>query len=286
MNSKFQQIEQHVGIRLPRFLYGTAWKEAQTRHLTKLALTEGFRGIDTANQRKHYDEVAVGQGVQDAIAEGLVRRDDLFLQTKFTFQRGQDHRLPYDPKASIPVQVEQSFASSLEHLGTEIIDSYVLHGPTRRVGLTADDWSAWQSMEAIHASGRVRLLGVSNVSLEQLQSLCQSAKIPPSFVQNRCYAVQSWDREVREFCDANNLVYQGFSLLTANRQILEHPELIRIARRHGRTTSQIVFRFAIEVGMLPLTGTTNANHMQADLDVLRFQLTPEEIQHVEVLARS
>src|ERR1700720_4996943 len=122
------------GIRVPRFLYGTAWKEDETQRLTELALGHGFRGIDTANQRRHYHEAAVGRAVAAAVASGLVARDDLFLQTKFTFQRGQDHRLPYDPEAPIRTQVEQSFASSLEYLGTEVIDSYLLHGPTRQAG--------------------------------------------------------------------------------------------------------------------------------------------------------
>src|SRR5439155_4467433 len=99
------------GVRVPRFLYGTAWKEDETRRLTELALKQGFRGIDTANQRRHYHEAAVGQAVAAAIASGLVARDDLFLQTKFTFRQGQDHRLPYDPQAAIATQVEQSFAS-------------------------------------------------------------------------------------------------------------------------------------------------------------------------------
>ncbi len=85
------------GIRVPRFFYGTAWKEDGTERLTRLAITAGFRAIDTANQRRHYHEAAVGQAVAKAIAEGQLKRDDLFLQTKFTFQHGQDHRLPYDP---------------------------------------------------------------------------------------------------------------------------------------------------------------------------------------------
>src|SRR4051794_7141609 len=122
------------GVRTPRFLYGTAWKEQETRRLTELALRAGFRGIDTANQRRHYHEAAVGQAVAAAIEGGLVAREEVFLQTKFTFRPGQDHRLPYDPDAPIPVQVEQSFASSLEHLGTDVVDSYVLHGPTGRSG--------------------------------------------------------------------------------------------------------------------------------------------------------
>src|SRR3954470_11515169 len=89
----------------------TAWKEAETQRLTELALRQGFRGIDTANQRKHYHEAAVGQGIATALKEKLVTRDELFLQTKFTFQAGQDNRLPYDPAAPVAKQVEQSFAS-------------------------------------------------------------------------------------------------------------------------------------------------------------------------------
>jgi diketogulonate reductase-like aldo/keto reductase len=271
------------GVQVPRFLYGTAWKEDQTQRLTELALRRSFRGIDTANQRRHYHEAAVGQAIVAAVESGLVVRDDLFVQTKFTFRPGQDDRLPYDPEAPLSTQVEQSFASSLEHLGADVIDSYLLHGPTQRAGLGAADWEAWRAMEAIHDSGRVRLLGISNVTLEQLQQLCQQARIRPRFVQNRCYAVRGWDRRVRKFCAVNGLVYQGFSLLTANREAMARPELARIAKRHGRTVSQIVFRFALDVGMVPLTGTTNADHMRADLEVFDFRLEPEEVERIERL---
>jgi diketogulonate reductase-like aldo/keto reductase len=270
------------GMRVPRFLYGTAWKEDRTRPLTLLALRHGFRGIDTANQRRHYHEAAVGQALAEAIG-GLVTREELFLQTKFTFRAGQDDRLPYDPTAPIRTQVEQSFASSLEHLGVAVIDSYLLHGPSQRSGLAAADWEAWRAMEALHDSGRVRLLGVSNVSLEQLQRLCEQARVPPRFVQNRCYAARGWDRGVREFCAAHGLTYQGFSLLTANRDALAHPELTRIARRHGRTLNQVVFRFALDVGMVPLTGTSDAGHMREDLEVFEFNLEPEEVRRIERL---
>jgi diketogulonate reductase-like aldo/keto reductase len=281
MSDPFLLLE---GVRVPRFLYGTAWKEEQTQRLTELALRQGFRGIDTANQRKHYHEAAVGQAVAAVIASGLLTREDLFLQTKFTFQGGQDHRLPYDPKAPIRTQVEQSLASSREHLGADAIDSYLLHGPTQWVGLAAADWEAWRAMEALHESGRVRLLGVSNVSLEQLQRLCEQARVPPRFVQNRCYAARGWDRDVREFCAAHGLVYQGFSLLTANRDVLAHPEMIRIARRHGRSAAQVVFRFALETGMVALTGTTDAGHVREDLEVFEFRLEPDEVERIDHLA--
>jgi diketogulonate reductase-like aldo/keto reductase len=272
------------GVRVPRFLYGTAWKEDQTRPLTELALEEGFRGIDTANQRRHYHEAAVGQAVATAIAKGWVTLDDLFLQTKFTFRHGQDHRLPYDPQAPIGKQVEQSFASSLDHLGADVIDSYLLHGPSRRDGLGPADWEAWRAMEAIHESGRARLLGVSNISIEQLQALCDRARVRPRFVQNRCYASEGWDRRVREFCAADGIVYQGFSLLTANRQALARPEIVRIANLYDRSVAQIVFRFALDMGMIALAGTTNTGHMREDLAVFQFRLEPEEVARIETLS--
>jgi len=268
------------GRHVPPFLYGTAWKEDRTQRLTVLALNQGFRGIDTANQRRHYHEAGVGAAIAAAVEGKLVARSDLFLQSKFTFRRGQDHRLPYDPDAPVTVQVQQSFASTLDHLGTETLDSYLLHGPTRRTGLFPDDWEAWRAMESIHETGSVRLLGVSNFTLEQLQRLCQQARVPPRFVQNRCYAAQGWDRLVREFCATNGIVYQGFSLLTANAEVLASSELHRISKRHGRTVAQIVFRFATEVGMIPLTGTTNPQHMRADLDIWDFDLRPDEIERI------
>lgn len=271
------------GVAIPAFLYGTAWKENATQGLVELALQQGFRGIDTANQRKHYHEAGVGLGIEAAVKSG-VAREDLFLQTKFTFIRSQDHRLPYEPRAPIARQVEQSFASSLQHLQTDWVDSYVLHGPTLRSGITSDDREAWKAMESIHDSGKVRWLGVSNVSLDQLQALHQQARVKPQFVQNRCYAIHGWDRNVREFCTANGIVYQGFSLLTANRDVLAHVEVSRMAKRHRRTINQIVFRFALDVGMQPLTGTTNAEHMREDLSIFDFRLEPSEVKHIEGLA--
>ena len=271
------------GVDVPRFLYGTAWKEEATERLTGLALQQGFRGIDTANQRRHYDEAAVGRAVSAAITSGLLSRAELFLQTKFTFSRGQDHRLPYDPAAPIGEQVEQSLASSLAHFGTDTVDSFILHGPSVRTGLSDDDWAAWRAMEQTHDSGQARLLGVSNVSLGQLQLLWRGARVRPRFVQNRCYARLGWDRAIREFCAAHDVVYQGFSLLTANREVLAHPDMAQIAASHGRSVSQVVFRFALEVGMIPLTGTSDPRHMREDLDAFNFSLEPAEVRQIEHL---
>src|SRR5438270_7868056 len=224
---------------VPDFLYGTAWKEGRTAALTELAIRSGFRAIDTANQRKHYFEAAVGQGLAAAYSAGLITRDNLFLQTKFTYQDGQDHRLPYDPAATLSVQVAQSMASSLEHHGTDHVDSFVLHGPASSSHWTTDDFETWQAMIKERDAGRTRLLGVSNISLAQLQQMARAHAEPPAFVQNRCYAIHGWDRDVRAFCREHNIVYQGFSLLTANVEVLRHSLVRTLAAQNRATPAQI-----------------------------------------------
>ena len=265
-------------------MYGTAWKEADTQRCVHDALAAGFRAIDTANQRKHYFEQGVGDAIHEAIENGAVTRNELFIQTKFTFRAGQDDRLPYDPNADIPTQVHQSFASSLEHLQTDYIDSLVLHGPSRRMGLGDADWQAWSAMEQVAASGRVNALGVSNVGLDQLQELFAAAKIKPSYVQNRCFATVGWDRDIRHFCNENGIIYQGFSLLTANPQVFRHPLFRTLIERYQTTPAQLVFRFAKQIGMWPLTGTTNPDHMREDLDAFVESLSNEDLKEFEFVA--
>jgi diketogulonate reductase-like aldo/keto reductase len=268
----------------PDFLYGTAWKEDRTAALTELALRSGFRGIDTANQRRHYHEAGVGQGLQAAYRAGVVSRGELFLQTKFTYQAGQDHRLPYDPAADLSTQVVQSVRSSLEHLGTDHVDSYVLHGPASGRGWTDYDAEVWAAMARERDAGRVRLLGVSNVSLRHLEDLATAGGEMPAFVQNRCFARTGWDHDVRAFCATRQIRYQGFSLLTANPEVLRHPLVGGIAARARVAPAQVVFRFALAIGMLPLTGTTDAEHMRQDLASRDLTLSSDEVRAIENLA--
>ena len=264
-------------------MYGTAWKEDRTARLVELAIRSGFRAIDTANQRRHYFEAGVGEGLQAAYRAGLVTRDDLFLQTKFTYQAGQDHRLPYDQKAPLATQVAQSMASSLEHLGTDRVDSYVLHGPSSGQGWSDGDAEVWAAMGKERDAGRTRVLGVSNVSLGHLEQLKASGAELPAFVQNRCFARFGWDRAVRAFCREHGTVYQGFSLLTANPEVLQAVAEFAAARQ--ATPAQIVFKFSRAVGMLPLTGTTSAEHMKEDLASETVPLSDEDVQAIESIYR-
>jgi len=270
-------------VPLPSFMYGTAWKKEATTQLVQSAVEAGFTAIDTANQLIHYQEALVGEALQ-ALGKKGVKRESLFLQTKFTSVGGQGGRTPYDASADVATQVRQSFDSSLTHLGTEYVDSYVLHAPFSRRGLGEADWEAWAAMEELYQSGKTKIIGISNVAAGQLTELCEQANHKPMVVQNRCFAALGWDQEVREICRSNGIVYQGFSLLTANGEVLADREIQTIAQRLGSGPAQIIFRFAMQIGMLPLTGTTSRQHMKEDLQAERLALSAEEIRRIETIA--
>jgi diketogulonate reductase-like aldo/keto reductase len=274
----------HLSTDAPNFLYGTAWKEDRTAALTEMAIRAGFRGIDTANQRRHYFEAGVGEGLQAAYRAGIFRRADLFLQTKFTYRGGQDQRLPYDPDAKPAVQVTQSLASSLQHLDTDYVDSLVLHGPSSGYDWTQTDAEVWEAMLNERSAGRARFLGVSNVSLRHLEQMAKAHSEAPRFVQNRCFARLGWDRDIRAFCNQRNIIYQGFSLLTANVEVAHHMAVTGPAGRLNATPAQVIFAFARAVDMLPLTGTTDPSHMAQDLAASRLELTPAEVRGIESVA--
>ena len=176
-------------------------------------------------------------------------------------------------------------ASSLEHLGTDYVDSYVLHGPSSGYNWTDADAEVWEAMIKERDAGRTRLLGVSNVSLRHLEQMEATHAEAPAFVQNRCYARLGWDRDVRLFCRERQIIYQGFSLLTANVEVLRHPVIITgLAARTEATPAQVVFAFAHAVGMLPLTGTSSAEHMKLDLASRELTLPPDAVRAIESLA--
>ena len=235
-------------------------------------MAAGFRGIDTANQRRHYNEPAVGRALSG----------DIFIQTKYTYIESQDQRLPYDPNADYPTQVRQSFDSSIQHLGR--VDSFLLHGPRTRGRLSSIDREVWRTMEELQKEGRTRFIGVSNVTADQLAEICDIASVKPTFVQNRCFARMGWDRDVREVCAREGVTYQGFSLLTANVQELASPPMRRIAAAHDTNVTSVAFAFALAVGMICLTGTTNPQHMRDDLAASELKLSDDEIATIESIS--
>jgi len=270
----------------PAIIYGTAWKGEATADCTRRALARGFRAIDTAGQPKHYNEAGVGEGLAAAMAELELTRDEVFIQTKYTPPLGQGRELPYDPKAAPADQVEQSLARSLANLGTDWLDSYLLHAPDGRWGMADVDWARWRALEAAHDDGRVRRIGISNAAPVHLRELFEQAQVRPVAVQNRCFARSGWDRDMRVLCAEQGVAYQGFSLLTANRDVLDQSTVRHIAGTHAVTPAQIVFAFARGIGMVALTGTSTDTHMDQDLAAVNLALETDELAAIEaVIAR-
>ena len=267
------------GTRVPRLLYGTAWKKERTAGLVERALSLGFRGIDTACQPKHYAEQGVGAGVAACLRRGL-ERQALYLQTKFTPVSGQDpRRIPYDPKAALAEQVRQSCAVSLRQLETSYLDCLVLHSPLSSFAHTLE---VWRAFEALVASGVVRELGISNCyEPSEFEALYRAAHVKPLVLQNRFYAQTGYDRELRSFCRAHAVSYQSFWTLTANRGLLSQPPLDALARAYAVTPEQVLLRGLTQLGVCPLTGTSSEQHMRQDLAIFDFALSEPELAQLE-----
>ena len=271
----YPYVMTNENVKMPSLIYGTAWKKEHTADLVVQAVLNGFRGIDTACQPKHYEESLVGEAIKRLGSHGIMR-EDLFIQTKFTPLSGQDpQRIPYDPNAALEIQVANSFEVSKQNLGVDYVDSFVLHSPLFPY---ANLLKVWSAMEAIYYSGGARQLGISNCyDLELLQRLYADAKVKPSVVQNRFYSESGYDVELRQWCDEQGIIYQSFWSLTANPHILGSKEVVALAQKYNKTPAQIVYRYLTQMGIVPLIGSTSQQHMKEDLEIFSFELTSDEM---------
>jgi diketogulonate reductase-like aldo/keto reductase len=267
----------------PHLVYGTAWKKDLTAQHVNLAIKSGFRFIDTACQPRHYNEPQVGDGWKSAADELGLKRDDIWLQTKYTSVGGQDpNNIPYDPNSSLEEQVMTSLEVSLKNLHTTYLDSWVLHSPFE---VFEDTMRVWRVMERAVDDGRVHSLGISNCyDLHTFQTLYQQAIHKPSVLQNRFYAETNFDTDLRKFCRARNIKYQSFWTLTANRKALALDEVKTMAQSKGLTPQTYLYAFLMSLGgdndigyITPLDGTTNPTHMLEDVAVMERMQGGEKI---------
>ncbi|KIJ49690.1 hypothetical protein M422DRAFT_59353 [Sphaerobolus stellatus SS14] len=263
---------------LPSIIYGTAWKKERTVQLVIAAVLQGFRTIDTACQPKHYREDLVGEALGELYGKHGIKREDLFLQTKFTPLSGQDKQLPYKQNASVRDQVLESFQTSLKQLRTEYIDSYILHSPLETLGKTMD---AWRTLMELQDNGKVKLIGLSNTyNTTILESLGELRKV--QVVQNRWFEGNSWDKDVFKYCRDHDIMYQSFWTLTGSPSLLEHPAILTIAQEASCTPAQAVYRVAQLRGIVPLAGSTNEGRMRDGVATSNIELkSPASIKALE-----
>jgi diketogulonate reductase-like aldo/keto reductase len=270
-----------AGVRMPRLIYGTAWKKERTADLVSKAIQTGFRGIDTACQPKHYDEPLVGVALRRMQDQG-VERDALYLQTKFTPLSSQDpEQVPYDKAAPLESQVAQSFETSRKNLQTEYVDCLILHSPLASHELTM---KAWNAMENIHKAGGARQLGISNCyDANVLKELYSDATVKPAVLQNRFCRETGYGAELRHWCADQGVIFQSFWSLTANSHILTSNTIQMLAQKHQQTAAQIFFRYLSQAGIVPLTGTSSEQHMKEDLSIFDFELASDDVAEVGLL---
>ncbi|KAI5205581.1 hypothetical protein AUEXF2481DRAFT_36296 [Aureobasidium subglaciale EXF-2481] len=256
----------HPAKRTLSMLYGTAWKKERTANLVKQALQAGYLAIDTAAQPKHYREHLVGDGVREFLSTSSLKREDLYLQTKFTSINGQDpNNLPYDPSSSITEQVKASVASSLhnlrnnENVEESYIDCLVLHSPLPTIQQTMEAWDTMSSF----VPTKVHSLGISNTSLPILRYIWDNSTVKPKVVQNRFYAATGWDIALRQFCKDSDIEYQSFWTLTGNPEFLSAPLITRTAEEVGISDEVLLYGFVQGLGITPINGTTS--HIETDV---------------------
>lgn len=265
----------------PNIIYGTAWKKTQTKALVEKAFSLGFTAIDTACQPKHYHEAGVGEAIT-AYCQSKGRRENLFIQTKFTPLQGQDPQtVPYDPEAALEKQLAQSFAVSKKNLQSDYVDSYLLHTPLFPF---KDMLTAWRAMETIYERDEAKQLGISNIyDLAWLKRLYEESNIKPAVVQNRFYKDTAYDTQLRHFCDQNGIRYQSFWTLTANPHILQSREMFDQMRYYQKTPEQIFFAYLHRRDITPLTGTTQHEHMKMDLESMDLELKDKTLLTIDKL---
>ncbi|KAF2091892.1 aldo-keto reductase [Saccharata proteae CBS 121410] len=257
------------------FIYGTAWKKDATAKLVKEALMAGFLAVDTAAQPKHYQEDLVGAGIRDALREGGLSREQIYIQTKFTPPPSQDlHKMPYDSDAPLETQLHTSVASSLRNLRTQeddsdqdttYIDCLLLHTPLENIRATVDAWKILES----YVPSRIRSLGISNVTLPVLEILYKTSTVKPSVVQNRFYGQTAWDVPLRAFCREKNISYQSFWTLTGNPQLLKSTPVTMLASFAKVSAEVALYSLVMAMEVKVLCGTTNVARMSENLDGVR-----------------
>ncbi|KAM0353649.1 hypothetical protein ACHAPU_001662 [Fusarium lateritium] len=252
---------------MPKLVYGTAWKKERSSDLVYSAIKHGFRGVDTAGQPKHYNEKGVGEGVQRAIKDGLVTREGLFIQTKFSPPGNQDENAPYDFNAPLVDKVHQSVQSSMAYFTIDdkepYFDSVLLHSPLRTMEETI---TAWKTLET-YVPHKIRHLGISNTTLPILKTLNDAVTVKPSVVQNRFYADTRFEVELRSYCRQQDIAFQSFWTLSGNPRLSATKPVKTVAEKAG--VAPVAAYYALVLGLEGITvldGTTTESHMKDDLE--------------------
>ena len=256
------------GKTIPCVGYGTyKTSEEEVYDAVLSAMKAGYRHIDTAAY--YHNEEGVGR----AVRECGVPREELFLTSKvWNTDRGYE-------------KTKKAFADSMERLGLDYLDLYLIHWPANRkqFGDEAKRINAetWKALEELYAEGKVKAIGLSNFLPHHIEELMESTKVKP--MVNQIEFHPGWAQlEISEYCQKNDIVVEAWSPL-GRKAVLDNEVLKGIGEKHGKKTAQVCVRWILQHGILPLPKTVNPGRMAENADVFDFELSAEEMKIIDGL---
>ena len=272
----FDTLLLHGKQAIPPFIYKTVGKKEKTAALVYQAIISGYKGVDTAALPEYYREDLAGAGVRQALSEGKISRNEMYIQSKFASVNHQDpNRMPYDPTASISEQVHTSIRSSLRNMRpseeessseSAYLDCLVLHDPLPTMAQTLE---AWRTAE-LYVPDKIRYLGISFVTRGILEQLYDAAEFKPAVVLNRFNPKTHFDLDVRAFCAERSIIYQSLWKMSANSKLVNSLEVRHLADKVGLTLYPAVYVLVLALENVAIIhGPTNADHMVHDLSCVQ-----------------
>ncbi|MGE7919755.1 aldo/keto reductase [Viridibacillus sp. NPDC093762] len=252
------------GIKMPVLGYGVFRVEngAELAKAVKTAIKKGYRSIDTA--QIYGNEEMVGQGIKEAIAEGLVTREELFITSK-VWNAG----LNYEAALA-------AYDDSLSKMGLDYLDLYLIHWPGHDQYL-----DAYKALETIYKEGLVRSIGVSNFQVHHLENLLKETEIKPVINQIEFHP-RLTQQEVRNYCAEHDIQVEAWSPLM-NGELLKDETLQSIAAKHSKTAAQIVLKWDLQHQVVTIPKTMTELRMEENINVFDFELTTEEMTQIDAL---
>ncbi|OXU19723.1 hypothetical protein TSAR_004951 [Trichomalopsis sarcophagae] len=281
MSPKVDEITLSDGNKVPVLGLGT-WQggndPGEVENAVKLAIDAGYRHFDCASF--YGNEAEIGKAIQDKIDQGVVKREDLFVVTKVW---NDEHKQEL---------VVAACKRSLKKLGLGYIDLYLVHWPFSYPD-EVDYIETWRGMEECIKLGLTRSIGVSNFNSQQLTRLLESASIKPVMNQIELH-INLNQKKLREFCASKSIAVTGYSPFGAPGRnnvfqpagadiSLQSPVITGIAKKYNKTNAQIVLRYVIDIGAIPIPKSSSAKRIKENIDIFDFKLTPEEIAAIDKL---
>jgi methylglyoxal/glyoxal reductase len=251
----------HNGVQMPWFGLGVFKVEegAELVNAVKMAITHGYRSIDTA--AIYGNEIGVGQGIREGMEAAAISRNDLFVTSKVW-----NADLGYEATLA-------AYETSLQKLGVEELDLYLIHWPVQ-----GKYKEAWRALETLYKEGRVKAIGVSNFQIHHLNDLMRDAEIKPMVNQVE-YHPHLTQEELHKYCKEQGIQLEAWSPLMQG-QLLDHPVLQEIAAKYSKSIAQVILRWDLQNGVVTIPKSTKEHRIIENATIFDFELTDEDMDRI------